>query len=122
MGDRLGGGACGAAGAEGACPAAGAEDLADLDGGLAAVPSDIGPAVAQGLHSLEEVGVVTAGVAPATFGRVSRESIEFGADAVVFVEVVQIAGAAAVPALGLAAGGGQPVSAFYAVNVAVFER
>jgi hypothetical protein len=100
----------------------GSEDLADLGGRLAAVPGDIRPAVAQGLRSLEEVGVVTAGIAPATFGRVSRESIEFDADAVVFVEVVQIADAAAVPALGLAPGSGQPVSAFYAVNVAVFER
>ena len=51
--------------------------LGDLCGGPAAVLGGIGPAIPQRLRSLYKVGVVAVGVAPAAFGRVGRDSVQF---------------------------------------------
>src|SRR6266576_2569743 len=69
----------GAAPADGPRPAAPAQDRANLSGGPAAMPGDIGPAVPQRPRSLDEIDVVPPGVTPAALGRVSRGPVEFHA-------------------------------------------
>jgi hypothetical protein len=89
------------------------------------VLGDIGPAVPQRPRALHEVGVVPSRVTPAALGRVSRGAVEFHAQPVLLVQVVQVAQvaqAAAVPAPCLPPGGGEPVRALHAEDVAALER
>src|SRR5580704_3837012 len=118
----LGRGAARAAGAEGAGPATAAQDRGDLCGGPAAVLGGVGPPVPQRLRSLHEVGVVSVSVAPAAFRRVGRDAVQFDAYPVFFVQVVQVAVTAAVPAHGLAPRQGQAVGALHTVDVVALQR
>jgi hypothetical protein len=96
-----------------------AQDGGDFCGGSAAPLGGVGPAVSERPRAQDLVGVVPVGIAPAAFFRVRREPVEFDADAVL-IQVVQVPGPAAEPALGLAPRGGQAMSAFDAVDVVAF--
>ena len=119
MGSRLGGGACWAAGAEGACPAAARRICADLGGGLAAVPGDVRPAV--------PAASAFPGGGWRCHGGCRASDLRPGGPRVHRVRCIGRSlrrgcpgsGSAAVPAPGLAPGGGQAVGAFHAVDVAV---
>ena len=83
---------------------------------------DIGPAVPQRPGTLDDVDVIPPRVTPAALGRMSRGAVEFHAQPVLLVQVVQVAHAAAVPALSLPPGRRQPVSALHAMDVMPLER
>ena len=83
---------------------------------------DIRPAVPQRPGSLDEVDVIPPRVTPAALGRMSRGAVEFHAQPVLLVQVVQVAHAAAVPALSLPPGRRQAVSALHAMDVVPLER
>jgi hypothetical protein len=99
-----------------------AQGRGDLGGGLAAVPGDVQPAVPERSGALGEVDVVAAGVAPAAFRWVGGGSIQFDAQPVVLVQVVQVAGAAAVPTPRLAFRDREAMGALDPVDVDAFQR
>ena len=119
---RLGGQAAGAARAQRSRPAAAAQDRGDLGRCPAAVLGRVRPAVPQGCRPLDEVLVVPVGVAPAAFRRVGGQPVELDTQAVPLVQVVQVPGAAAVPALGLPPCRRQAVGALHAVHVVALQR
>jgi hypothetical protein len=86
------------------------------------VLGDIRPAVPQRPGSLDEVDVIPPRVTPAALSRMSRSAVEFHAQPVLLVQVVQVAHSAAVPAPSLPPGRGQPVSALDALDVMPLER
>jgi hypothetical protein len=98
-----------------------AEELANLDGGIAAVLGRVRPAVAQGVSSLDEARVITVGILPAAFGRMRGRPVQFDGDSVLLIEIVQVPVTGTTPALGLAPCLGQAVGTFDTVDVVAFE-
>jgi len=102
----------------------GGENRSDLRGG---------PAPAALIDKVEEsdahgdglgggqVGTVTPDVPPSLVGRVGGGSVEFDAELVVLVEVVQVPAAIAVPDARLPSGCGQPMRALDATDIPAFE-
>ena len=103
-------------------PALAAQDTGDLSRGPAAVLGGVRPAIPEGFRSLDPVRVVPVGVAPAALGRVGGQPVELDAQVVFLVQVVQVPGSAAMPALGLPSRRRQAVRPLHAVDVVPLQR
>jgi hypothetical protein len=68
-----------------------------------------------------EVGAIPAIVVPSFLSRVGGGSVEFDAQAICLVKVVQVPVSRPVPDASLPSGRGQPMRAFHATNVPAFE-
>src|SRR5215472_9982011 len=104
--------------------AAAAEHLGDFRGGLALMrlvdEIEESDAHGGGLCS-SEVGTVAAIVGPVSLGRVGHRTVEFYAEPIDLVEVVQVPAARPMPDASLPSGHGQPVEAFHATDVPALE-
>src|ERR1700678_1304339 len=99
------------------------ESAADHRGARAVLFGHAYPAVAHGACVVRgNVGVVPLGVLPAVLVGVGCGAVEFDAELVLLVEVVQVDVSRADAALDLPDGPGQTVSALNVADIATFQR
>src|SRR6185437_9170416 len=90
--------------------------------GLASTIAQVGEAEPERDNALNRVGVVPAFIAPLLIGGMCSGPIEFRANPVFFVQVVEVPVACALPNARLPPGRWEPVRTFHPVNIAVFEQ
>ena len=90
--------------------------------GLASAITQVGEAESQRDDPPDRIGVIPAFVAPLLIGGMRRGPIEFRANPVLLVQVVEVAVAGALPDARLPTRRGEPVRAFHPVDVAVFQQ
>jgi len=103
-------------------PAAPAKHRRDVGCSLARAIAQVQKAEPQRDDALDRVGVVSALIAPLLISRMRSGPVEFRANPVFLVEVIEVLVTGTPPDSRLPTGRREPVRAFNPANIAVFEQ